>query len=200
MHHLMIDIETLGTTPNAPIVQIGAVFFNPGTYKLGESLDLRINLKTAMQGRTVDPGTLQFWLTQSEKAREAMAQPQGTSNLQYALIALAGLIRNNHDPDNYLRVWTNGPSFDQAILEDAYRQYNMDIPWPYAAGRDVRTICELAKPAMDRKSFTFYGEPHRALDDAKHQAIFVSYMWQYLGESRGLKPTKADGGRREPTK
>ena len=35
MQHLMIDLETLGTDPTAPIVAIGAVFFNPKTGELG---------------------------------------------------------------------------------------------------------------------------------------------------------------------
>lgn len=31
MNDLMIDLEAMGTKPNAPIVAIGAVFFNPMT-------------------------------------------------------------------------------------------------------------------------------------------------------------------------
>lgn len=31
MNNLMIDLETMGKKPNAPIVSIGAVFFEPET-------------------------------------------------------------------------------------------------------------------------------------------------------------------------
>ncbi|EMQ3548812.1 3'-5' exoribonuclease, partial [Escherichia coli O111:H5] len=34
-YHLMIDLETMGTNTNAPIVVIGAVFFDPQTGEIG---------------------------------------------------------------------------------------------------------------------------------------------------------------------
>jgi exodeoxyribonuclease VIII len=37
MTHVMVDLETMGNNPEAPIIAIGAVFFDPGTGKTGES-------------------------------------------------------------------------------------------------------------------------------------------------------------------
>lgn len=34
MNNLMIDLETMGKKPNAPVVSIGAVFFDPQSGKL----------------------------------------------------------------------------------------------------------------------------------------------------------------------
>lgn len=178
MNHLMIDIETLGTQPNAPIIAIGAVFFDPDTGELGAELDTHISLITAMKNRPADPNTLRFWMNQSDEARHAMTS--GDKPLDAALSTLANMIRQHTDPDQRLKVWANGPSFDLTILKHAYHQYNMNAPWPYNADRDVRTICDLAAPNIDRNEFTFNGEPHCALDDAKHQVKYVSAMWQHI--------------------
>lgn len=35
MQHLMLDLETMGKKPNAPIVAIGAVLFSPRTGEIG---------------------------------------------------------------------------------------------------------------------------------------------------------------------
>jgi len=41
MQHVMIDLETLGTTPDAPIIAIGAVNFDIRTGKTGP--DIKVN-------------------------------------------------------------------------------------------------------------------------------------------------------------
>lgn len=52
MNHLMIDLETMGNKPAAPIVAIGAVFFAPKSSELGAEFYMAVNLASAMdQGR-----------------------------------------------------------------------------------------------------------------------------------------------------
>jgi hypothetical protein len=41
----MIDLESMGKKPNAPIVSIGAVFFNPQTGELGQEFTRPSRLK-----------------------------------------------------------------------------------------------------------------------------------------------------------
>lgn len=48
MKHLMIDLETMGTKPSAPIVAIGAVFFEPQTGELGAEFYTAVNLSSDM--------------------------------------------------------------------------------------------------------------------------------------------------------
>ena len=50
MNHLMIDLETMGNKPNAPVVSIGAVFFEPSTGELGEEFYHVVSLKSSMDG------------------------------------------------------------------------------------------------------------------------------------------------------
>ena len=47
-NHLMIDLETLGTAANAPVIAIGAVFFDPNTGTLGDTFDAAIDVEDAM--------------------------------------------------------------------------------------------------------------------------------------------------------
>jgi hypothetical protein len=44
----MIDLETMGNKPNAPIVSIGAVFFEPSTGELGDEFYRVVSLKSSM--------------------------------------------------------------------------------------------------------------------------------------------------------
>ena len=48
MNHLMIDLETMGNKPTAPIVAIGAVFFDPKNGELGAEFYVAVNLGSAM--------------------------------------------------------------------------------------------------------------------------------------------------------
>ncbi|EON3121769.1 3'-5' exoribonuclease, partial [Escherichia coli] len=65
-YHLMIDLETMGTNTNAPIVVIGAVFFDPQTGEIGPVFYIVISLTDAMNtGAVPDGGTIEWWLKQS---------------------------------------------------------------------------------------------------------------------------------------
>ncbi|EIR2098542.1 TPA: exonuclease, partial [Escherichia coli] len=45
--HLMIDLETMGKNPDAPIISIGAIFFDPQTGDMGPEFSKTIDLETA---------------------------------------------------------------------------------------------------------------------------------------------------------
>ncbi|MES3575777.1 3'-5' exonuclease [Enterobacter cloacae] len=56
MNDLMIDLESMGKKPNAPIVSIGAVFFNPHTGELGQEFYTAVSLESAMDQGAVPDG------------------------------------------------------------------------------------------------------------------------------------------------
>ncbi|ENC2998925.1 3'-5' exoribonuclease, partial [Escherichia coli] len=62
-HHLMIDLETMGKNPDAPIASIGAVFFDPQTGEQGPEFSKIIDMGTC--GGTVDISTIEWWLQRS---------------------------------------------------------------------------------------------------------------------------------------
>ncbi|EOZ5275701.1 3'-5' exoribonuclease [Escherichia coli] len=179
-YHLMIDLETMGTNTNAPIVVIGAVFFDPQTGEIGPVFYIVISLTDAMNtGAVPDGGTIEWWLKQSSEARAAILTDQ--VKLKDALSRFREFI-NEYSDEKLVQVWGNGATFDNAILRTSYEHLDIPCPWRYYNDRDVRTIVELGK-AIDfdaRTAIPFEGERHNALDDARYQAKYVSAIWQKL--------------------
>ncbi|MGU4533401.1 3'-5' exoribonuclease domain-containing protein [Escherichia coli] len=179
-YHLMIDLETMGTNTNAPIVVIGAVFFDPQTGEIGPVFYIVISLTDAMNtGAVPDGGTIEWWLKQSSEARAAILTDQ--VKLKDALSQFREFI-NEYSDEKFVQVWGNGATFDNAILRTSYERLDIPCPWRYHNDRDVRTIVELGK-TIDfdaRTVIPFEGVRHNALDDARHQAKYVSAIWQKL--------------------
>ncbi|HCP1390352.1 TPA: 3'-5' exoribonuclease [Escherichia coli] len=179
-YHLMIDLETMGTNTNAPIVVIGAVFFDPQTGEIGPVFYIVISLTDAMNtGAVPDGGTIKWWLKQSSEARAAILTDQ--VKLKDSLSRFREFI-NEYSDEKFVQVWGNGATFDNAILRTSYERLDIPCPWRYHNDRDVRTIVELGK-TIDfdaRTVIPFEGVRHNALDDARHQAKYVSAIWQKL--------------------
>ncbi|MGS5369038.1 3'-5' exoribonuclease domain-containing protein [Escherichia coli] len=175
--HLMIDLETMGKNPDAPIISIGAIFFDPQTGDMGPEFSKTIDLDTA--GGVIDRDVIKWWLKQSREAQSAIMTDE--IPLDDALLQLREFIDENSG-EFFVQVWGNGANFDNVILRRSYERQGIPCPWRYCNDRDVRTIVELGK-AIDfdaRTAITFEGERHNALDDARYQAKYVSAIWQKL--------------------
>ncbi|EEX8417294.1 exonuclease, partial [Escherichia coli] len=169
--HLMIDLETMGKNPDAPIISIGAIFFDPQTGDMGPEFSKAIDLETA--GGVIDRDTIKWWLKQSREAQSAIMTDE--IPLDDALLQLREFIDENSG-EFFVQVWGNGANFDNTILRRSYERQGIPCPWRYYNDRDVRTIVELGK-AIDfdaRTAIPFEGERHNALDDARYQAKYVS--------------------------
>ncbi|EKZ7844413.1 3'-5' exoribonuclease [Escherichia coli] len=176
-HHLMIDLETMGKNPDAPIASIGAVFFDPQTGEQGPEFSKIIDMGTC--GGTVDISTIEWWLQRSGEARAAILADR--IPLDDALLQLREFIDENSG-EFFVQVWGNGANFDNVILRRSYERQEIPCPWRYTNDRDVRTMVALGL-VMDfdaRNVTTFEGERHNALHDARYQAKYVSAIWQKL--------------------
>ncbi|EJI7525081.1 3'-5' exoribonuclease, partial [Escherichia coli] len=161
--HLMIDLETMGKNPDAPIISIGAIFFDPQTGDMGPEFSKTIDLDTA--GGVIDRDVIKWWLKQSREAQSAIMTDE--IPLDDALLQLREFIDENSG-EFFVQVWGNGANFDNVILRRSYERQGIPCPWRYCNDRDVRTIVELGK-AIDfdaRTAIPFEGERHNALDDA----------------------------------
>ncbi|EFH2541154.1 exonuclease [Escherichia coli] len=176
-YHLMIDLETMGKNPDAPIISIGAIFFDPQTGDMGPEFSKTIDLDTA--GGVIDRDTIKRWLKQSREAQSALLTDE--IPLDDALLQLREFIDENSG-EFFVQVWGNGANFDNVILRRSYERQGIPCPWRYCNDRDVRTIVELGKTiGFDaRTAIPFEGVRHNALDDARHQAKYVSAIWQKL--------------------
>ncbi|HCL8541814.1 TPA: 3'-5' exoribonuclease, partial [Escherichia coli] len=176
-HHLMIDLETMGKNPDAPIISIDAIFFDPQTGDMGPEFSKTIDLETA--GGVIDRDVIKRWLKQSREAQSAIMTDE--IPLDDALLQLREFIDENSG-EFFVQVWGNGANFENTILRRSYERQGIPCPWRYYNDRDVRTIVELGK-AIDfdaRTAIPFEGERHNALDDARYQAKYVSVIWQKL--------------------
>ncbi|EIN2762615.1 TPA: 3'-5' exoribonuclease [Escherichia coli] len=176
-HHLMIDLETMGKNPDAPIISIGAIFFDPQTGDMGPEFSKTIDLETA--GGIIDRDTIKWWLKQSREAQSAILTDE--IPLDDALLQLREFIDENSG-EFFVQVWGNGANFDNVILRRSYERQGIPCPWRYTNDRDVRTMVALGL-VMDfdaRNVITFEGERHNALHDARYQAKYVSAIWQKL--------------------
>ncbi|PBR35839.1 exodeoxyribonuclease VIII [Escherichia coli] len=176
-HHLMIDLETMGKNPDAPINALAGKFFDPATGEMGPEFSKTIDLETA--GGVIDRNTIKWWLKQSREAQSAILTDE--IPLDDALLQLREFIDENSG-EFFVQVWGNGANFDNVILRRSYERQGIPCPWRYTNDRDVRTIVALGL-VMDfdaRSVITFEGERHNALHDARYQAKYVSAIWQKL--------------------
>ena len=154
---LMIDIETVGTGPEACILTIAAQAFDPFTRGYyNQEYYARIDIES-QEGRNIEQGTIDWWATQPTAAREEAFAEEGRIPLKQALEELGKLIWHSK------RVWANGPTFDMNILEHAYKSYGIPLPWKYFLVRDARTVYGLC-PNLNK-----YPASHHALEDCRRQ-------------------------------
>ncbi|ELO4358574.1 3'-5' exoribonuclease [Escherichia coli] len=175
--HLMIDLETMGKNPDAAIISIGAIFFDPQTGDMGPEFSKTIDLETA--GGVIDRDTIKWWLKQSREAQSAILTNE--IPLDDALLQFREFIAENSG-EFFVQVWGNGANFDNVILRRSYERQGIPCPWRYNNDRDVRTMVALGL-VIDfdaRTTIPFEGERHNALHDARYQAKYVSAIWQKL--------------------
>ncbi len=128
----MIDLETLATTPDAAILTIGAIKFDPTTDWIDNDVFYTRVQCQDIDHRRVDPETVKWWSKQTAEAQAEVFEGDSLP-LAEALAALDLWMEN--DPI----VWSQGASFDIVILEDAYKQFGILPPWKYWDIRDTRT-------------------------------------------------------------
>lgn len=182
MNNLMVDLETMGNKPNAPIVAIGAVFFEPTTGELGQQFYTAVNLASDMAAGAVPSGdTINWWLMQSSEARAAITTDAAIT-INVAICELSAFVRQHGEDPKYLKVWGNGASFDNVILRSAYERCGLPPCWNWFNDLDVRTIVNLGRLiGFDpKRDLPFNGDRHNALADAIHQAQYVSAIHQRL--------------------
>jgi len=164
---IMIDIETLGTRPTSAILSIGACSFN-GERVIDKFYENVMAESCTKRGLTVDGSTFVWWLEQSQEAVDVLSDPapidiaEALAKLTAFIVANRGLGKQN--------IWSNSPTFDLAILRNAYAVCGMDVPWPYYRECDCRTLFYLARACSISAKQIKNTDKHNALSDAVVQA------------------------------
>lgn len=145
----MLDIETLGTTPEAAVVAIAVKSF------AGDRAILRrINRPSG----EIDSGTVRWWIEHALSSPNAVLATFGKPKRwarqlpldddevwleepqpEKAAIEQVDLWLRSQEID---RLWAKSPSFDCVILQRLWARHGLDFPVPFWKWRDVRTAVE----------------------------------------------------------
>lgn len=198
--HLMVDIETMGTKPNAPVITIGAVLFDPRKqddvgYLEQRGFLRRVDIADALKYGSVEPDTLKWWLQQDDRAIKELVNGE-TVPLKQALEEFRqyAVHRWPKGDDKFFNghsqlpvsciVWAKSPDFDCKILEHACEAVGETFPFKFFQYRCVRTLQDLAFPnGPDSVPKFQYGVAHDARADAVNQALVVQAGYKALGLS-----------------
>lgn len=185
MKRVMIDIETLGTTPGYAILAIGAVRFGEEDTK-GEWFYRKISVADSLaQGFTYSESTLDWWIKQDE---EIMTEAfSGKERLESVLTDFAAWIGEGSE------VWGNGAAFDLGILSATYSRFGIKVPWDHRNERCYRTMrafsnvgkLKILMKLIDPPAGFFSASSHNALWDAAIQARAAVLML----EANAFKPS-----------
>jgi len=181
--NVMIDIETMGTTPRAPILSIGAAVFSGkeiiDTYSV--NIDWESNTTA---GRIPDMGTVRWWMQQSEEARDALlCEEQHTMGIEEAMLSLKQYLDHVNttigNGEGY-EIWANGPDFDLVIVKNAYDSFGMEAPWDFRRVRCFRTAQKLFNDVVHWGGGK-RNTAHVAVDDAVAQATHLLAIQSHIG-------------------
>lgn len=177
---IMVDLETLATSPDAAILSIGAVKFNP----LGNGVDLeehsfyaKVDLDSCDHiNLTIHNDTIEWWSKQSKEAQEEAFSTDGRESIVDVFDKFHKFCWNAD------RIWSNGAGFDVVICETVFSRLHKPCPWEYWKVRDVRTVFDehLMGFAPVKPDIT----AHNALIDAYNQAVGVQGVLRKL---RGIE-------------
>jgi DNA polymerase III epsilon subunit-like protein len=159
----MIDLETLGTSPRAAVVAIGACTFDdpPGVER--STLYLAVDPASSQaQGGEVDARTAVWWMRQSPEAVRSTFPEEGAASIGGALLQLVTWVRELGED---VEIWGNPSTFDVVVLEEALRRSQLHLPWNHRAHRCYRTLRHLSDLPRPEPELA-----HNALSDALAQA------------------------------
>lgn len=174
---IMLDLETMGNGPNAAIVAIGAVIFDPYRAEPGPKFYQTIDLESSVKGGgIIDASTVIWWLKQDKIAIQHLIT--GCESIDTVLNLFGKWIAENITDDG-VRIWGDGAAFDNVILASAYRRHNIPQPWSYWNDRCYRTMRAMYPGIKMQRT----GTAHIALDDAISQANHLIRIFNQLPET-----------------
>ena len=181
MADIMIDIESLDTTPDCVILTIGAVLFDPRGQGIIDKIEIRptIEDQTEIYNRTINDATVEWWGKQSPAAIEEAMGDQGRVPFSEAMATLYKFCWNQGKP------WSHGAPFDVVVMEHAWRQLGQIAPWSFWNVRDTRTLFDITGVSLkDGNHVT----THKAVEDAERQAIVVQQAYMKLMKAGVISP------------
>lgn len=171
---IMIDLETLDTGPNATILTIGAVKFDPFGDDIKEPSSEKFYVKVDLDScdelkLDVSNDTVEWWSRQSKEAQDEAFSTEGRIHIRDAMNQLYSFCWGAK------RVWSHGAAFDIVICENVFKKLQKAVPWNFWQVRCTRTLFDIGidpqRPPVLK---------HHALEDAWNQAVGVQNIYKRL--------------------
>jgi len=171
---IVVDLETLGTAEDAAILQIGCVIplysYRKLPIQIDKFFEATIAYEQAVNSEfSKDPDTLDWWEKQSSEARKSVFS--GQDSYEEAFEKLRDWMLSIKAQGFHIRLWGNGPEFDNRILDYSLRCYNIKELWGFRDNHSIRTAKLFFPPP--KKWLEETGAKyikHTALGDAMYEA------------------------------
>lgn len=175
---IMLDLETLATSPDAVVLTLGAIRFDPFADDTNSVDDTTIHMDTFYRridpesftwDAAIEPSTMDWWMKQPESVREEAFAEDDRHDIR-------DVMRDFYKWANkgFEGVWANGPVFDIAMMEYITRQLERGNPWRFWQVQDARTVYRLVK--HDRPN----PKLHHALWDCWSQIVALQSCFRNL--------------------
>lgn len=151
--HIMLDNETLSVLPNAHIVQVALVHFDPHSFE--PLADQVISIDYARQpGTVIEAGTVSFWMTQPKETQQAVFYgdedriPIRTACCElyrFVIDACRRVWQEDGTPTlsdlhQSVHIWAKPARFDIPQWENAFRHSDVQVPWFRRNVNDVQSL------------------------------------------------------------
>ena len=150
---IILDFETVGNAqrnPDTATPSLAILVFDPTEMKsfeelVGDALRLKFDLKTQFNkyNRTWDQSTVDWWSDPKQADARSMVIDPSPEDIDLSL--MGPRIQKYLDDMGYQpnakgdRIWARGPQFDIVLIENIYKYFGWEIPFPWWNIRDIRT-------------------------------------------------------------
>ena len=175
--HGTIDLETIDTCPQATVLSLGAVKFNPlDNSEPHSEMYFKISIDDQDKlGRTSRDDTIALLPKQDPQIIEEAFDQDSCITVDEALKRISKWVVGVDT------LWGQGYGFDYTIMEDMFRRGAKPIPWNFWIIRDSRTLFGCCQEDPRKK---IQNDLHNALADAYYQSKAIQVAYKELGLTR----------------
>lgn len=182
-NHVMLDMETLGTGPNAVVVQMALVRFrlhDPDNATILQNVAIDFDWQDQLsQGRVITQDTLQWWMQQPDAVRGKVFGPgEFRIETEAGIESAAAFLEGVGNPV----IWACPANFDIPLFEGLLQTYGIRVPWFHRDTMCLRTLCLAAgyDRRMDKRGDGHMH--HDATDDCHFQIFQARRAWAKIIE------------------
>lgn len=148
---IIITIETMSTSYNAVVLQIGAAVFDKTTGKVDAVFVTNINPESQKKyGRIIDKRTVEFWKRQPEETIRDVFIDQ--ISVESAIHAFDAFLRKNLPSRKYSLCWMTDLGFVSPIIHSLKKSLGSECVWLRTNERDCKTILSEFGKTVEKKS------------------------------------------------